>query len=61
VYTRVHTPRRCGQACKAGLAVLKRGGFAAFTHELMKVGTRLFLSKNCPGPHGNARSRVQIS
>ena len=22
VYTRVHTPRRCGQACSAGLAVL---------------------------------------
>ncbi|MDQ1452953.1 MAG: hypothetical protein QOK38_2819, partial [Acidobacteriaceae bacterium] len=25
VYTRVHTPRRCGDPCNAGLAVLYRG------------------------------------
>ena len=30
VYTRVHTPRFCGQACSAGLAVLYRGGLRPF-------------------------------
>src|SRR5258708_6097068 len=43
VYTRVHTPRRCGQACNAGLAVLYRVGRRPLRTNCMKVGTN-FLS-----------------
>jgi hypothetical protein len=30
VYTRVHTPRLCGEACNAGDAVLYRGAVRPF-------------------------------
>lgn len=45
VYTRVHTPRLCGHACSAGLAVLYRGGLRPFRTSWINVGTK-FLSEN---------------
>ena len=36
VYTRVHTPRRCGEPCSAGLAVLYRVGVRPLLHKLME-------------------------
>jgi hypothetical protein len=44
VYTRVQTPRFCGQLCNAGLAVFHRGGFRPLRTSWLKVGTNLPLS-----------------
>jgi hypothetical protein len=41
VYTRVQTPRFCGHACNAGLAVLYRGTSRPFRTSWLKVGTDL--------------------
>src|ERR1035438_2940832 len=44
VYTRVQTPRFCGQLCSAGLAVFQRGGLRPLRTSWLKVGTNLPLS-----------------
>src|ERR1041385_8323796 len=43
VYTRVQTPRFCGQLLSAGLEVFQRGGFRPLRTSWLKVGTN-FLS-----------------
>jgi hypothetical protein len=45
VYTRVQTPRFCGQLLSAGLEVFQRGGFRPIRTSWLKVGTN-FLSVN---------------
>src|SRR5437763_11855442 len=40
VYTRVQTPRFCGQLCKAGLAVFHAGAFRPFLTSWLNVGTK---------------------
>src|SRR5512141_3453450 len=47
VYTRVQTPRFCGQACRAGLAVLYLGDLRRRRTSWLKAGTSLpqFLTK----------------
>src|SRR3954465_15949113 len=39
VYTRVHTPRFCGQLFSAGLEVFQRGGFRPLRTSWLNVGT----------------------
>src|SRR5215469_13444421 len=41
VYTRVQTPRRCGHACSAGLAVLYRVPLRPLRTSWLKVGTNI--------------------
>src|SRR5690242_3348185 len=43
VYTRVQTPRFCGQLLSAGLEVFQRGGFRPLRTSWLNVGTN-FLS-----------------
>src|SRR3954452_7405446 len=61
VYTRVQTPRFCGQLSSAGLEVFQRGGFRPLRTSWLNVGTN-FLSwvkktkssgatTKPPGPH----------
>ena len=38
VYTRVHTPRRCGDLCNAGLEVLEAARFLPFRTNWLIVG-----------------------
>src|ERR1017187_10395341 len=45
VYTRVQTPRFCGQLCNAGLAVFHRAGFRPLRTSWLKVGTNLPLDR----------------
>jgi hypothetical protein len=40
VYTRVQTPRFCGQLCKAGLAVFHAGALRPFRTSWLNVGTK---------------------
>jgi len=44
VYTRVQTPRFCGQLSSAGLEVFHRGGFRPLRTSWLNVGTNLPLS-----------------
>src|SRR5436305_7548212 len=44
VYTRVQTPRFCGQLLSAGLEVFQRGGFRPLRTSWLNVGTN-FLSR----------------
>src|ERR1700721_1876450 len=41
VYTRVQTPRFCGQLFNAGLDVFQRGGFRPLRTSWLNVGTNL--------------------
>jgi|SRR3990172_4921361 len=68
VYTRVHTPRFCGQDCNAGLDVRYRFGCRPSRTSWLKVGTLLFLvlllggqslpSYQNPGAHRQPRALV---
>src|SRR5580698_6349838 len=56
VYTRVQTPRFCGQLCNAGLAVFHAGATRPFRTNWLNVGTKLpsyelFGLKNPAGTH----------
>ena len=44
VYTRVQTPRFCGQLCSAGLEVFQRGGFRPLRTSWLKVGTNFLFA-----------------
>src|SRR5579871_4569251 len=46
VYTRVHTPRFCGQLSSAGLDVFQAGGFRPLRTSWLNVGT-IFLFAMC--------------
>jgi hypothetical protein len=45
VYTRVQTPRFCGQLSSAGLDVFQAGGLRPLRTSWLKVGTVFLLSK----------------
>jgi hypothetical protein len=66
VYTRVQTPRFCGQLLSAGLDVFQRGGFRPLRTSWLNVGTN-FLSfysglaiPHCKPPRNTARARKRI-
>jgi hypothetical protein len=44
VYTRVHTPRFCGQLSSAGLDVFQRGGFRPLRTSWLNVGTKFLFA-----------------
>jgi hypothetical protein len=44
VYTRVQTPRFCGQLFKAGLDVFQRGGFRPIRTSWLNVGTNFLFA-----------------
>src|SRR5579863_1251348 len=48
VYTRVQTPRRCGQACNAGLAVLYRVALRPLRTSWLNVGTNILSQIQTP-------------
>src|SRR5262252_3696157 len=60
VYTRVQTPRRCGEACRAGLAVLYLGAVLPLRTNWLNVGINYFvtcsksLSRTRPQQHTRA-------
>jgi len=61
VYTRVHTPRFCGQLLSAGLDVFQRGGLRPLRTSWLKVGTNFLSWQNSRSRLGNsARPRHRI-
>jgi hypothetical protein len=52
VYTRVHTPRFCGQLSSAGLEVFQRGGFRPLRTSWLNVGTNFLSWQKSASPAG---------
>jgi hypothetical protein len=59
VYTRVHTPRRCGDLCSAGLEVLEATRFLPFRTNWLIVGKfSLRIGLTCHTDKPRARRRA---
>src|ERR1700733_3158954 len=56
VYTRVQTPRFCGQLSSAGLDVFQAGGLRPLRTSWLKVGTVFLLSKRNQKPETKSRA-----
>jgi hypothetical protein len=59
VYTRVQTPRFCGQLSSAGLEVFQRGGFRPLRTSWLNVGTNLPLLPSTTTRRSKARRQNQ--
>src|SRR5690349_22249855 len=63
VYTRVQTPRFCGQLLSAGLEVFQRGGFRPLRTSWLNVGTNFLFAvekSKSGGTHQTTGIRIQI-